>query len=306
MITVGGKEWRVVAWTPYGRERTVSILAEYMRRDHEREIVDEYWLCQNTDPNQVDDLAYMYRLNQDHPWVKIQERPAHFPRRVPKQRNTGSFYYYMTDPDTVYVRLDDDIVYVHPDAITNLATAKIQMAVSVAVHATMWNNAVTSWYFQKAGVIPAPGDTTQVRFDGGHETYTWPEVGGPWCMDPVGWTDGRFAVALHRLLLDRIEAGEPESCYLYQDMPWKLGEQFSVSAFASLGTMYAGLDEPGVLVPDEEENWHTVHQPKVIGHPNIINGNSLVSHYTFFPQQTEVFKTDVLDQYRALATNLTN
>lgn len=289
---------RLIVWTPYGRERTVSLLHQYLRRDHERGIVDEYWLCLNTDADQVDDLRYAYELAARYPWIRIKERPEGRPRRTPKQRNTGYFYEYMTDVDTVYVRLDDDIVYVHDDAIERLAAAKLEMRPTMCTHALMWNNAITSWYLQQAGVIPAPGSVT----DG----YTWPEVGGPFCMDPVGWANGEFAVHLHRLLLDRIDAGTPEDVYLYQDMPLQLGMQFSVSAFASLGADYARLPQPGVLVPDEEEHWHTVHQPRQIGAPNIIIGNALVSHYTFGPQQRQVLASDVLDRYRALADKLTS
>lgn len=296
------KGHKVIAWTPYGRERTVSILGQYLRREHERGLVDEWWLCLNTDPHQVDDLKYAYRLAAAYPWIKIVQREPHQARRQPKQRNTGYFYTRMTDPEAVYLRLDDDIVYVHEDAVERLVTHRIEHDRGVASFPVMWNNAIISWFAQKAGAIPAPGAVS----DFGHHQadYTWPEVGSLYCMDPVGWGDGRFAVALHRLLIDRIHGGEVERCFLYQDMPLPPGTQFSVSTFASSGKLYAGLERPGVLVPDEEENWHTVHQPAVLGEPNVIVGNALVSHYTFFAQQDIVNRTDVLDQYRALAKTL--
>lgn len=66
--------------------------------------------------------------------------------------------------------------------------------------------------------------------------------------------------------------------------------------------MYAGLPSgPGVLIPDEEEHWHTVHQPTVTDQPNILIGNAVVGHFTFFPQRAIVLASDVLDRYRALA-----
>jgi hypothetical protein len=69
--------------------------------------------------------------------------------------------------------------------------------------------------------------------------------------------------------------------------------------------MYAGLpDGSGVLVPDEEESWHTTHQPQVVGTPNILIGNALVSHFTFMPQRPHVLATDILDRYRQLAEKL--
>jgi len=286
---------RVVAWTPYGREVTVSILLAYMERDHARGIVDEWWLCLNTDPHQVGDLRFAYDLARRYPWIKIQDRPAGCPRKHPKQRNTGYFYRLMTDPDTVFVRFDDDIVFVHDDAVGNLARHKLETP-QLCSFALIMNNAIVSWYCQAAGVLPREGQVV----DG----YTWPKVGSPYCMDPVGWADGRFAVAVHRWVLDHILAGTVEDLYLYQDYPLQPGQQFSVSCFASLGESYAQLDRPGVLVPDEEESWHTTFRPPQLGVPNVLVGNAVVSHYTFFPQQGIVNKTDILDHYRKLATNL--
>jgi hypothetical protein len=298
------KDKRVVAWTPYGREETVSILGQYLRREHERGIVDEWWLCLNTDPHQVGDLAYAYRLAAAYPWVKLVERPAGRPRRTPKQRNTGYFYEHMTDRDTVFLRIDDDIVYLHPEALARLAVHRLEAASGVASFPVMWNNSIISWFAQQAGAIPAAGtDTGIVELDGTtSQHYTWPRVGGPYCMDPVGWADGRFAVQLHRLLLDKVRAGKAEDLFLYQDFPVTPGMQFSVSVFASLGSLYADLpDGPGVLVPYEEEHWHTVHQPLVLGEASTIVGDALVSHYTFFPQGPIVRATDILKQYTELA-----
>ena len=282
---------RVVVWTPYGRERTVSILFDYVRREVERGIVDEYWLCMNTDPEQVSDVTFAMRLDLLHPFVKRVERPAEgAPRLFPKQRNTGYFYRYMTDPDTVFVRLDDDVVFVDENAIERLVRHRIETQVGVASFALIWNNAICSWYLQKAGIIPE-------------------DFGVVWtmhCMDPMGWANPEFAVRIHNYLLDALSIGtSTEKFFLYQDMSLPLGTQFSVSAFASLGSMYAELGRPGVLEPSEEESWHTIHQPRRTGQPNTVVGNALVSHYTFFPQKAVVEQTDILDRYRALAKELT-
>jgi hypothetical protein len=120
-------------------------------------------------------------------------------------------------------------------------------------------------------------------------------------MDPTGWANGPFAVRLHELLLAHIEAGTVEDLYLYQDFPLQPGTQFSVSCFASRGEDYAALPQPGVLVPDEEESWHTIHRPLATGAPNIIRGNAIVSHFSFFPQHPFLNNTNLLDRYRDLA-----
>jgi hypothetical protein len=282
----GGK--KVVAWTPYGRKETVELLHAYLRRDHERDIVDEWWLCLNTDPTgQVEDLAYAYSLAKRSSWIKIKQRPTGVVRHSMKQRNTGYFYRYMTDPDSVFLRFDDDIVYVHELAISRLVKHKLATP-GLCSFALIINNAVCSYFLQANGKIP-------------HE---WGTV-GMYCMDPVGWANGDFAIKLHRMTLEHIGDDSVDQLYLYQDYALPLGEQFSVSCFASLGSVYAGLAEPGVLVPDEEESWLTMVEPRRLNQPNVIVGNALVSHYTFFTQHRLIKPTDILEQYRKQAERLT-
>lgn len=283
---------RVVAFTPYGRVETVSILLYYLQREHDAGRLDEWWLCMNTDPNQTRDVKYAWALGRERDWIKVVDRPAGVPRLTPKQRNTGYFYRYMTDPQTVYVRYDDDIVYLHPDALTSLVTAKTKTEGSVLTSfGLIWNNAICSWYLQQHGKIPGADEG-------------WEQVQQPYCMDPIGWASGSFAIRLHELLLDTLEAdgdAAAQRFYLYQDVPLAPRQQFSVSNFAVLGTDYAALDPPGHLDYPEEEHWHTVHRPGRVGMGNQIIGNSLVAHYTFHPQQRMVRATNILQRYRALA-----
>jgi hypothetical protein len=281
------EDHKVMAFTPWGRRETASILFEYLKRDHARGVVDEWLLCLNTDPDQIEDLAYALTLAKEYDWITALPRPAGCPRLTPKQRNTGFFYRYMTDPNAVYVRFDDDIVYVDDLAISRLVRHKLETPEAVCSFPVMWNNAIVTYFLQQAGIVP----------------LDWGRV-NMYCMDPIGWADGNFGIKMHGMLLDKIEKGDQADVFLYQDYQLPLGLQFSVSTFACLGSTYAGLHEPGVLVPHEEESWHTVHHPRRIGQPNTLVGNALVSHYTFFPQQGIIRPSNVLDRYRALAERL--
>lgn len=277
---------KVIAWTPFGRRRTFSLLIKYLERDHARGLVDEAWLYMNTDPvGQEDDIACAHELNEQFDWVKLKHRPEGIDLgNLPKQRYTGLAYREMTDRDTVYLRLDDDVIYLHEQAVENLVRARLQMPAPTAVFPVIFNNAICSHFLQACGKIP----------------MEWGAV-APYCMDPMGWANGPFAVKLHELLLDHIEAGTVDQLYLYQDFPIQPGTQFSVSCFASLGSMYAGLDQPGVLVPDEEESWHTIHRPLATGAPNILRGDAIVAHWSFFPQKPFLDTTTLLDRYREIA-----
>ena len=287
---------RVIAWVPWGRRKTTSILVEYLKRDHAVGVVDEVWICENVGPGQDDDLAYGRELAAQHDFITCKQFPPGWVPMSRIQRNTGSFYRYMTDPETIYIRLDDDIVYIHPAALARLARAKIQMPKTTACFALIWNNAICTYYLQNTPRLDDPQQTIVPR--------AWGEV-RPFCMDGHGWADGQFAVNMHRLLLDHITDNTVDQLFLYQDYALQLGQQFSVSCFASAGAQYAALpDGPGVLVPDEEESWHTIHRTVSTGIPNMIIGNALVSHYSFGPQHGVLYPTDILDRYRELAATL--
>lgn len=280
-----GKRWKVVPWTPYGRKETVSILLEYMRRDHKAGVVDEWVLYMNTDPHQTGDVEYAHELAATYEWITLRERPAHLPVLQPKQMNTGRAYLYFTDPDAVYIRFDDDIVYVHEKAIERLAASRIAAGDSTLVSfPIIWHNAVCSWYLQTMGKIPRE----------------YGVVGAPYCMDPIGWADAYFAERIHNLLLEKIHQGRVDDLFMHHDVQLAVGLQFSVSCFAATGDVYANLPQPGNIgVHQEEENWHTISRPQQIGKPNSIVANALVAHLSFFPHSDHIRnRTDILPRYR--------
>lgn len=278
---------KIIAWTPYGRRETVSILVKYVARDVEAGIVDEYHLFMNTDEDQVEDRTYAEELANRYSFIKLLPIPAGVHVFQPKQGNTMYYYQYAIEPDTVYVRLDDDLVYVHENAIENLVRAKIGTP-ALATFPIIINNAVSSYYLQVMGKIP----------------YDWGRVEAPNCVDRVGWADAHFAEQIHRFTLDKIRTGQITDIFLHHDIQLSLGLQFSVSCFAAESDIYRELNPPGV-VRHEEETWLTITRSQQTGRRNVIVGNSLVSHLSFYPHSKYIREeTDILNQYRELAEAL--
>lgn len=275
---------KVVVFTPWGRELTASILYKYLARDHAAGVVDEWHLWQNTDPHQADDREYGYQLEQQHKWIKCFERPAG-PVLYPKQMNTGRFYVYTQDPDTVYVRMDDDIVWIEEHAIERLVEHRIDNPFPFVVFPLIWNNAVCSHYLQAGEQMPS----------------WWGHVGNH-CMDDLGWRSAEFAENIHNHLLKVIEDGEVDHLFMHHSIQLPMGHQFSVSCFAQHGEEYAKV---GGILGGEEEAWHTMNQPYALGRPNLIVPNSLISHFSFYHQRDYLLeKTDILDRYRKLSDDI--
>lgn len=282
---------QVVACTPFGREITVSVLLPYLRREHEKGLLDHWQLWMNTDPHQTSDREYGYRIAQENSWISTVERPSHRnTNHAQKQYNTRTFFERCTELDTVYVRFDDDIVYLHEDALRSLIDVKLRMSDSaLCVFPIIWNNAISSWHLQVRGKIP----------------YEYGTVGSPYCMDPVGWADPHFAEKIHNLLLSKIQDNDVESLFFYHEVSLDRGQQYSVSCFATESRDYRLLNPPGYFDSTDDEAWHTIVRPSETGQANLITGNSLISHFTFFPQREYILNnTDILPRYRRLAEML--
>lgn len=278
------KDKKVVVFTPWGRELTASLLYRYLKRDHEAGIVDEWHLWMNTDEDQEADRAYGYGLAEEESWIKTFERPDG-PVLHPKQMNTGRFYIYTQDEDTIYVRMDDDIVWIEPNAIARLVEQRIDNPFPFVVFPLIWNNAVCSYYLQQGEQMPS----------------WWGTVGNH-CMDETGWRNAVFAENIHNHLLSCIEQDVVDDLFMHHSIQLPAGQQFSVSSFAQFGSEYAKVN--GQL-GGEEEAWHSINQPYMLSRPNMIVPNSLISHFSFYHQRNYLLdRTNILDRYKELAESL--
>jgi hypothetical protein len=270
---------RIVVCVPYGRKRTVSILMNYFRRD--RSIIDEVQFWMNTDPDQVEDVAFAREQEKLYPgWVRCVDNPSD-EILTPKQYNTGFFYALAQDKGTYYFRFDDDIVYVHPRYFEEMVKLRRAKPEYFLIMGNILNNAVVSWVHQQAGRIGRQHGSVQ----------------SAWCMDPVGWGSLDFAIALHNQFLDSARDGEVDN-WLFSD-PWPLdGRRFSISNFLWVGDsvrMWGGATHNR-----DEEIFLTEEWPRYLRQNNVINGMALVVHYSFFTQRG-LDDTDILDRYRSLS-----
>lgn len=277
-------DYKVVVFTPWGRELTGSILYKYLKRDYNNGVIDGWHLWMNTDEDQEADREYGYGLAKDNQWITTFERPDDEFLR-PKQMNTGKFYVYTQEPDTIYVRMDDDIVWIDESAISRLVKQRIENEQPFVVFPMIWNNAVCSYYLQQGEQMPS-----------------WWGKAGNHCMDPVGWRDPQFAQGIHNHLLNCIEEDIVDRLYMHHSIQLPVGQQFSVSSFAQFGLEYAKVR--GIL-GGEEEAWHTIVKPYELQRANMIVPNSLISHFSFYHQREYLLKyTNILDRYRELSDDL--
>ena len=258
---------KVVCVTPAGRQKYMSILAPYVLSD---ERVDEWQIWLNT----VDrgDLAWLAQLRQ-HPKVRLIEPPSERPNGG---RSIGQFWRYCADENTIYVRLDDDIVWLEKDFFANLVAARERNRDAFLVSAMVINNALCSFLLQFTGKL------------------AFTEYLSARCMDPVSWRSADFAHTLHLWAAKSIEAGA---------LPWRFGDYPVAMARISINAIcYFGKDVAPYAdrIGPEEEEFVSCVVPTLLHKSNIITSDAWCAHFACYPQRPQLDKSSVLDVYARL------
>jgi hypothetical protein len=264
------ERYRVVCVTPAGRRRYLRILVPQVLASP---LVDEYHLWVNTtDPS---DIAFLHELQAADSRIRVIE-----PTLLPPGLTTSirQFYGNCVDDDTIYVRFDDDIVFIEPGFFQKFLRFRVDNPQYFVVFPNTINNAVCTYLQMMRGAI-----------DPGARLH-------PWCMDVTAWGNPRFAEQLHRAFLASVEAGDVSGWH-FESRLIALA-RFSINCMAWFGREFAKFG--GVVMADEEE-YLSVVRPTEIMTPNGICGDAIVSHFAFMPQRQYLDSTDLLQRYAFVA-----
>ena len=261
--------------TPAGRQRYMEILFKHLKREYENNGFHEWNLWVNT--NNTNDIYYMKYLADNHKWIKLIEIPDIKDTSI---SNIHKFFKLACNPDCVYLRLDDDIVFLENGFCDKMFKYRIENPEPFLVYGNIINNAVISHIHQKYGC------------------FNYHKLGGYKCMDDVGWNDAEYAEAIHRQFIKDVKENNIDK--------WKRTftlwvcdkyERVSINAICWLGSTFKEFDGE---VGNDEEDWLSVVKPKMLGRPNVIINDAICCHFAFHTQRNHLDNTDILHQYRDL------
>ena len=266
---------KIISVTPAGRKRYLKILSKYLLAN--RHIIDEHhWWVNTSDP---EDKRYIEQLCQQYPEF-FKAIPC--PRPVHKDvfKSIAYFFEGCTEPDTIYVRIDDDVVWIENGAIEKLVKCKIEKPEPVIIGANIVNNAICSHLHERLGVY---------SFQRQMVNYN--------CLCRIGWGNPKFAEIVHRTFFHHYNHG---NLHKYKFPYWIMWEKarFSINCICFTGEDMARIYDK--IVDDEEQNL-TVTIPKKENRYVAICGEALVSHFAFYTQRNHLDSTDILQQYEVLA-----
>ena len=280
--------------TPAGRKQYLDILSKYLNHYHNLNEFDEWHLWCNTDV--LEDIDCIYSLEDKYNFVRVLSTPT--AEQIATTCNCDKLWhdggqlvysctipYFIrmdsTDKDAVYLRLDDDIVFIEKDSIKKLFEFRLNNLDNFLVYGNIVNNAVLSNIHQNIGALDYALGT--VRFD---------------AFDYLGIYSGQFAQHVHNNFFDKYEKGLLD---LYKFEPFVLTDysKISIQCISYFGSDYAKFD--GIIpMAVHEEDYQSQIRPEIENKKNIIFGDSLFCHYASGLHRGYMETTNILSKYQKL------
>ncbi len=306
--------YKIVAITPSGRRNYLEILYKYMCKN--KHILDRWDLWVNTENSE--DLEYMKNLSNNDSFVNLVYPTWPYYRDCPNL-SLAPFWSKATDEDTIYVRFDDDVVFVADNTIENLVNFRLEHEEYFFIYPFIINNPFHSKILQDRGLI-----------DNRHgiiRTHKELAMLGP--SDPVALTNPSFARYLHETFIDSYQKGDYNKFMCDEKIVFEIGDtsykygtnktselvtdggpQVSINCVCWFGhtfkkicpindCYFEGNSDQSELT--DEEAYLTIVKTKDLGMPSCTAPNTLVSHFLFGPQRRHDGMIDILQKYKDIS-----
>jgi hypothetical protein len=260
--------------TPAGRQRYLEIL--FLHLESQKADFDQWTLWLNT-TNQAD-IAFCKKLEKENSWIKTIDLD------VPHSGSysIASFFKYAKDSNTLYIRFDDDIVWMEESFIKKMCDFRIENPGYFLVYGNIINNAIIDHIHQRLGALDYSSSIVNYN-----------------CFDGVGWANSDFAEIKHENFLQKLSSNNLGS---YKFKKWDLffNERVSINCISWLGKDFENLGE----VKDEEQ-FLSADYPKSKGLINTIYGEILCSHFAFYTQREKMDNSSILNHYKSITEQKT-
>ena len=160
---------KVIVVTPAGRRQTLDILANYIKHYIKNGVIDEWHLWINTKNKEDRQFCTVLELFSDGKIKCI--GPLGEDDKLGTASNIKFYYKDYNEPNTVYLRIDDDICYMDPTGLEEFIRYRISHPEHFLVYPVIINNCAMSYKLQQLGKIPA----TNPMIGGWNPSMGYPE-----------------------------------------------------------------------------------------------------------------------------------
>lgn len=260
------KNYKIVACTAAGRRRYMQYLVPFVL---DSKTVDRYDIWVNT--HNGADIEFFKQLQQHFPKINLIMQPEGW---VKGNDSINIFYKGCCDKDTVYFKLDDDIVWMEDDAIDKMVKFRVDNPEPFLVTPLVINNALSTYLLQVCGKAKL-------------STYCMSKA-----ADTILWKSDDFALRLHDWFLKKIKNNSYQNLHVGKH-PMGMC-RFSINAILWFGK---DMKKINGIVPGDDEEYLSCIYPTQIGAYNCWNGDTIMAHFAFFTQRAKLDEAHILEQY---------
>lgn len=273
-------EYRCEVVTPAGRKRYIEILYVYLKS--QKDSFDTWQLWLNTDDRE--DIEYMRNLEKENNWIKC------IPLKAGVKPESGlsicHFFEHTKREDTIYIRLDDDIVYLSPNFVKDFKELRLKHREEIFLYPNIINNAVITHIHQR------------------NKLFKQKPLAEYECMGNA-WKNPIYSEKIHFAFLESLKENNLD---IWQKSfhIWTLDyyERVSINSLAWFGSV---MKNKIVTIKRDEEHDISVDIPNRFKIPHTIINGPICAHFAFFTQREYLeSKTDILQRYKALADELSS
>ncbi|MGM9767306.1 MAG: hypothetical protein ACI3Z0_02425 [Candidatus Cryptobacteroides sp.] len=268
------KEYKVVVNTAAGRRRYMQYLIPYIVSCP---IVDRYDIWINT--HNGADIEFFKQVATKFPVVNLVWQPDGI---VNGNASINAFYKACVESDTIYFKLDDDIVWMEPGLIEKMVAFRVENPQYFVVSPLVINNSLSTYLLQISG---------KIKLDQYYSSAS---------AHPILWKNGNFACELHHWFIDKYLKTEKWSV-LHLGKKEMGMTRFSINAILWFGDE---MKKFGGVVPGDDEEFMSCIYPTGQGLSNAWNGDAVVAHFAFFTQRQALDRMGILEKYGDLCLRM--
>ncbi len=264
------KNYRIVVNTAAGRRRYMQCLIPYIVSCS---IVDRYDIWINT--HNGADIEFFKQIAKSFPIVNLVWQPNGV---VNGNKSINAFYKTCVEENTIYFKLDDDVVWMEPGLIEKMVKFRVDNPQYFLVSPLVINNSLSTYLLQIEG---------RLKLDKYYEAG---------CSHPVLWKSGYFAKELHLWFIEHyLKKNQWRKLYVGKK---EMGmTRFSINAILWFGDEMKKFTG---IVPGDDEEFMSCIYPTQQGMSNAWNGDAIVAHFAFFTQREQLDKWHILERYEKI------
>lgn len=265
------KGYKIVIITPAGRKKYLEIFKKFIYRKIEEGLVDSYDLWLNT--INPEDIKYIESMAAENDKVKIYriDEPITPTWESYNALQTHKFMKYAQDDDTIYIRIDDDIVWAEDGAIEKICQARIDYPDAFAIYPNVINSTMcTSWHQEIGALSEEAGIVRKERADDLDYAY----------LDSFNYTSAELIQHIFNTFKKRYEEKSLSAYYL----PSKSFDDYKHFSICSLA--WWGKDK--IKCGSNEEAQMAWELPMKLKRPIFFVGNALVYHIFYHTQRESI------------------